>query len=36
MTAQEEVQSLLKWAQQMQLENVAAALRRVLAKMPVS
>jgi hypothetical protein len=34
MTAREELQSLLKWAEQVKLENVAAALRRVLAKLP--
>jgi hypothetical protein len=33
MTAEEELRSLLHWAEQMQLENVAAALRRVLSKM---
>jgi hypothetical protein len=33
MTAEEELRSLLQWAEQMQLENVAAALRRVLAKL---
>jgi hypothetical protein len=34
MTAEEELRSLLKWAEQTQHENVAAALRRVLAKPP--
>lgn len=34
MTAQEELRSLLKWAEQQRFENVAAALRRVLAKFP--
>jgi len=33
MTAEEEVRSLLQWAKQVQLENVAAALRRVLFKL---
>jgi hypothetical protein len=33
MTAEEELQQLLKWAEQVQLENIAAALRRVLAKL---
>jgi hypothetical protein len=33
MTAEEELRSLLQWAEQMQLENVAAALRRVLIKL---
>jgi hypothetical protein len=36
MTAVEELRSLLQWAERMQLENVAAALRRVLAKMLIS
>ena len=34
MTAAEELRSLLQWAEQMKLENVAAALRRVLSKLP--
>jgi hypothetical protein len=33
MTAEEEVRSLLKWAEQQGFENVAAALRRILAKL---
>jgi hypothetical protein len=33
MTAEEELRSLLKWAEQLQLENVARALCRILAKM---
>jgi hypothetical protein len=33
MTAKEELRSLLKWAEQVHFENVAAALRRILAKM---
>jgi predicted RNA-binding protein with RPS1 domain len=33
MTAEEELRSLLKWAEQTQHENVAAALRRVLVKL---
>jgi hypothetical protein len=36
MTAEEELRSLLQWAEQQKFENVAAALRRVLAKLPVS
>lgn len=34
MTVEEELQSLLKWAERMGLENVAAALRRVVTKLP--
>jgi len=34
MTAEEELRSLLRWAELTHLENVAAALRRVLAKLP--
>jgi hypothetical protein len=33
MTAEEELRNLLQWAEQMQLENVAAVLRRVLIKL---
>jgi hypothetical protein len=33
MTAEEELRSLLQWAEKMRLENVAAVLRRVLAKL---
>ncbi|MCU1259326.1 MAG: hypothetical protein JWO80_2211 [Bryobacterales bacterium] len=33
MTAEEELRSLLKWAEQTNHENVATALRRVLAKL---
>ena len=33
MTAEQELQSLLKWAEQVKLENVAAVLRRILAKL---
>jgi hypothetical protein len=33
MTAEEELRSLLKWARQVNLENVAAALERVLGKL---
>jgi hypothetical protein len=33
MTAEEELRSILQWAEQMQLENIAAALRRVLRKL---
>jgi hypothetical protein len=33
MTAEEELRSLLKWARQVKLENVAAALQRVLDKL---
>ena len=35
MTAEEELGSLLQCAEQVRLENVAAALHRVLAKMHV-
>jgi hypothetical protein len=34
MTAEEELRSLLQWAEQTQHENVAAAIRRILAKLP--
>ena len=34
MTAEEELRSLLQWAEQTHLENVVAALRRVLTKLP--
>ncbi len=33
MTAEEEVACLLAWAEQQQFNNIAAALRRVLAKL---
>lgn len=33
MTAEEELRSLLKWAEQQRFENVAAALRRILTKL---
>ena len=33
MTAKEELLSLLNWAERMQLVNIAAALRRVVAKL---
>jgi hypothetical protein len=33
MTAEEELRSLLKWAQQQRCHNIAAALQRVLAKL---
>jgi hypothetical protein len=33
MTAQEELLSVLDWADRMQLFNITAALRRVLAKL---
>jgi hypothetical protein len=33
MTAEEELRSLVQWAQQTHLENVAATLRRVLVKL---
>lgn len=33
MTAEQELQSLLKWAEQVKLENVAAVLRRMVAKL---
>ena len=36
MTAEEELRMLLQWAERMHFENVAAAVRRVLAKLPVS
>ena len=32
MTAEQELRSLLQWAEQMQLANVAAALRRILTQ----
>jgi len=33
MTAEEELRMLLLWAEQMTLQNVAQAIRRVLAKL---
>lgn len=33
MTAEAELQSLLKWAEQMRFDNVTAALQRIVAKM---
>ena len=32
MTAEEELRTLVQWADEVQLENVAAALRRILTK----
>jgi hypothetical protein len=36
LTDQQEVRAPLQWAEQVQFENIAAALCRALAKLPVS
>jgi hypothetical protein len=33
MTVEHELRSLLKWAQQQRLHNIAAAVQRILAKL---
>jgi hypothetical protein len=33
MTVEQELSSLLEWAEQQRLENISAALRRTLAKL---